>query len=89
MSSSSCGSRGLEQTLTEGQLVALRNLARKNAGDATAFVNISDCQHLTELGFAMRSRQGWEITPEGSAHLARHDVGDWRDGLVGRDPDGR
>ena len=36
-------------------------------------------QHLTELGFASRSRQGWDITGEGSAHLARLDAGGWRD----------
>lgn len=79
----------MESPLTEGQLAALQNLARKGAGDVTAFVNISDCQHLTELGFASRSRQGWDITPEGSAYLARRDAGGWRDGIVGRDPDGR
>jgi len=69
----------MEDALTAGQLAALRNLERKRAGDETAFVNISDCQHLTELGFASRSRQGWEITTGGSAHLARLDAGGWRD----------
>ena len=79
----------MEQVLTDGQLTALRNLGRKSAGDMTAFVNISDCQHLTELGFASRSRQGWDITTEGSAFLARRDSGDWRDGLVVKDPGDR
>ena len=79
----------MEQALTEGQLAALRNLARKGAGDVTAFVNIADCQRLTDLGLAVRSRQGWDITTEGSAHLARHGAGEWRDGLVGGDPSDR
>jgi hypothetical protein len=69
----------VENPLTDGQVSALRNLDRKRAGDETAFVNISDCQHLTELGFASRSRQGWDITAEGSAFLARLDAGGWRE----------
>jgi hypothetical protein len=69
----------VENPLTAGQVSALRNLERKRAGDETAFVNISDCQHLTELGFASRSRQGWDITAEGSAYLARLDAGGWRE----------
>jgi hypothetical protein len=69
----------VENPLTKGQVSALRNLDRKRAGDETAFVNISDCQHLTELGFASRSRQGWDITGEGAAYLARLDAGGWRD----------
>lgn len=79
----------MELVLTEGQIHALRNLGRKSAGDETAFVNISDCQHLTEMGFASRSRQGWDITASGSAYLARLDDGGWRDDPVVRDPDER
>ena len=56
--------------LTHTQLLALRNMARKHAGSITAFLNIADAQHLTEIGFAHRSRQGWDITPAGLAHLA-------------------
>jgi len=56
--------------LTEGQLHALRNLARKHTGEDVPFVNISDARQLTELGLAVRSQEGWSITPEGSAHLA-------------------
>jgi hypothetical protein len=56
--------------LTEGQLHALRNMARKYAGEAVPFVNISDARRLTELGLAVRGREGWSITPEGSALLA-------------------
>jgi len=69
----------MEAALTAGQVEALRNLERKRAGDETAFVNISDCQRLTELGLASRSRQGWDITADGSAHLARLNAGGWRD----------
>ena len=55
--------------LTDGQLNALRNLAEKRAGTVTAFINIGDARHLTELGLANRSRQGWDITEAGLAHL--------------------
>lgn len=61
--------------LTAGQLEALRNLADKRDGAATAFVNIGDARHLTELGFASRSRQGWDISAAGSAYLNRLDRG--------------
>jgi hypothetical protein len=57
--------------LSERQLHALRNLARKRAGDEVPFVNIADARALTELGLAERSREGWDITSEGSALLAR------------------
>lgn len=57
--------------LTDAELIALRNLAEKRGGSLTAFINIADAQRLTALGFASRSRQGWDITPAGSALLAR------------------
>ena len=57
--------------LTASQLHALQNLSRKRAGDEVPFVNISDARALTELGFAERSREGWDITPTGAAFLAR------------------
>lgn len=57
--------------LTTGQLDALKDLARKKAGEAVPFVNIADARALTDLGLAERSREGWDITPEGSALLAR------------------
>ena len=60
----------MSDSLTDGQLHALRNLADKQAGNLTAFVNIADARHLTELGLAARSRQGWDITAAGLAHLA-------------------
>ncbi|MEH6676070.1 hypothetical protein [Phenylobacterium sp.] len=56
--------------LTEGQLHALKNLSRKKAGGEVPFVNISDARVLVELGLAVRSRQGWDITPEGARLLA-------------------
>jgi hypothetical protein len=56
--------------LTASETAALRNLAEKKAGTLTAFVNIADARRLTELGLAQRSRQGWDITPEGAAYLA-------------------
>ena len=55
--------------LSAGQLIALRNLASKQAGDEVDWINISDARALTELGFANRSREGWQITPEGSSAL--------------------
>jgi hypothetical protein len=51
--------------LTTGQLDALKDLARKKAGEAVPFVNIADARALTDLGLAERSREGWDITPEG------------------------
>lgn len=57
-------------SLTDGQLLALRNLARKQAGEAVDFVNIADAQVLTDHGFAERGRGGWVITVTGAAALA-------------------
>ncbi len=68
--------------LTPGQRIALANLARKQAGEAVAWINIADARALTELGFADRGREGWRITAAGAAALAaisREDGGD--DGL--------
>ncbi|HZC16649.1 MAG TPA: hypothetical protein VE309_07800 [Caulobacteraceae bacterium] len=56
--------------LTPSQREVLRNLASKKAGDPVGFVNIADARALTDLGLAQRSREGWDITPEGSALLA-------------------
>jgi hypothetical protein len=57
--------------LTANQLHALQNLSRKRSGEDVPFVNIGDARALTELGFAERSREGWDITPTGAAFLAR------------------
>ena len=56
--------------LSEGQLSALRNLASKQAGKPVDFINIADARALTELGLAIRSREGWGITPAGAEALA-------------------
>jgi hypothetical protein len=56
--------------LSEGQLTALRNLASKQAGKPVDFINIADARALTELGLAIRSREGWDITPAGGEALA-------------------
>lgn len=57
--------------LTEADLHALRNLAEKKAGNDVAFINIAAARRLTDLGLATRSHEGWDITPDGSAVLAR------------------
>lgn len=56
--------------LAEGQRTALRNLARKQAGEDVDWINIADARALTDLGYAQRDRVGWKITPEGVAALA-------------------
>jgi hypothetical protein len=56
--------------LTDAQFEALRNLARKKAGDAVGWIAIGEAQELTELGFAARNRSGWEITEAGASALA-------------------
>ncbi|HEY9218070.1 MAG TPA: hypothetical protein VIO94_08475 [Phenylobacterium sp.] len=68
--------------LTGGQLRVLQNLADKRSGTMTSFINIADAQHLTELGLATRSRQGWDITTAGSAFLAGIDAAAIDDGSV-------
>jgi hypothetical protein len=55
--------------LTPGQLVALRNLARKQAGEAVNWINIADARSLTELGYADRNSEGWRITAAGALAL--------------------
>ncbi|MBI1404676.1 MAG: hypothetical protein GC145_00955 [Caulobacter sp.] len=52
-------------TLTEGQLIALENLALKQAGKPVDWINISDARSLTDLGLAERGREGWTITALG------------------------
>lgn len=57
--------------LSEIDLHALRILAEKKAGNAVPFINIAAARRLVDLGWATRSHEGWDITPEGSAALAR------------------
>jgi len=53
--------------LPEGQLAALQNLARKQAGEAVDWIGIADARALTELGLAERTGNGWRITSAGAA----------------------
>jgi hypothetical protein len=57
-------------TLTAGQLAALKNLARKKAGEDVDWINISDARALTDQGLAERTGGGWVITPAGASALA-------------------
>lgn len=57
--------------LSEGELHALQSLAEKKAGASIPFINIAAARRLTDLGLALRSHEGWDITPEGGAVLAR------------------
>ncbi|HEY5071903.1 MAG TPA: hypothetical protein VII63_07715 [Caulobacteraceae bacterium] len=56
--------------LTARQFSTLRNLARKQAGEDVDWINIADARHLTNLGLAERTREGWRITSAGGATLA-------------------
>ena len=57
--------------LTAGQMLALRNLARKEAGEEVDWIKIADALALTEQGLASRKPGGWRITPSGEAFLNR------------------
>ena len=56
--------------LTPDQLEALQNLSRKQAGEEVDYINISSARVLTELGLALRNREGWVISPTGVRLLA-------------------
>lgn len=56
-------------SLSDGQRLALANLARKQAGEDVDWINIADARALTDLGLAQRDRGGWTITPEGQTVL--------------------
>jgi hypothetical protein len=60
--------------LTPGQLDALRNLASKKAGLQVGWIVIADALGLTDLGFAVRDRSGWQITAAGASLLADQDL---------------
>ena len=57
--------------LTDAELHALQRLAEKKAGATVPFINIAAARALSDLGLAVRSHEGWDITPEGGALLAR------------------
>jgi hypothetical protein len=61
--------------LTDSQLDALRNLSRKRSGLDVGWIVISDARDLTDLGFAARSRSGWQITAAGASVLAHQELG--------------
>ena len=52
-------------------LRALRNLAERQPGQESNFVNIAAAQALTTLGLARHGGGGWEITPQGRNPLLR------------------
>jgi ribosomal protein S19E (S16A) len=56
--------------LTADQLTALKNLNRKEAGEAVDWISISAARQLTELGLAERTAQGWKITNAGRQSLS-------------------
>jgi len=58
--------------LSPAQFDALSNLARKKAGDDVGWVAIAQARELTDLGLAVRTRSGWEITDAGEAALSEH-----------------
>jgi hypothetical protein len=70
--------------LSEGQLDALRNLAHKRGGELVGWISIPDAQELTELGLAIRTRSGWEITEAGLAALNGEAARPPSDGVVVR-----
>lgn len=57
--------------LPANQMEALRNLARKHAGEPVDWINIADARALTDLGLAERNREGWNITPAGLQAMMR------------------
>jgi hypothetical protein len=56
--------------LTDNQRLALRNLARKEAGEEVGWINIGDAIALAEAGLCRRTAEGWKITAEGQAILS-------------------
>lgn len=72
----------VSDTLSDSQLNALRNLAERQPGQDSNFVNISAAQALTQMGLARRGGGGWEITPLGRNHLLRAVSRDDADGAA-------
>lgn len=60
----------MNAALPHRQRLALRNLARKNAGEEVGWINIADAIALAEAGLCRRTAEGWKITTEGQALLA-------------------
>ena len=60
----------MTDALPDSQRLALRNLARKNAGEEVGWINIADAIALAEAGYCRRTAEGWKITDVGQALLA-------------------
>ena len=56
--------------LSAASLGALRNLARKKAGNQVSWIAIAGARELTRLGYAIRNRSGWQITGSGADLIA-------------------
>jgi hypothetical protein len=52
-----------DMDMSDGELATLKALLAVDEGDAARFVNINVARTLTERGWAVRTRQGWAITP--------------------------
>ena len=52
------------------RLEALQNSHKKQLGHDVGFTNIAEAQALTNLGLALRTAQGWQITDAGAKLLA-------------------
>ena len=59
--------------LTTDQVHALRNLARKQAGEDVDYISISAARALTDMGYAERTASGWIISKLGNATLSTTD----------------
>lgn len=57
--------------LSSVHLDALANLHRKSRGGEVDWINIADARALVEFGLAVKTRQGWAITPAGEARLTQ------------------
>ncbi len=58
-------------TLSLTLAAALRQLSRKTAGEEVGWTDIAAAAELTALGLAIRTHQGWRITPLGEEALTR------------------
>jgi transglutaminase-like putative cysteine protease len=69
-SDADAASRARIENITDLELHTLELLAQKKAGQAVAFVKIAAARTLCDAGLAVRSHEGWDITPLGSAVFA-------------------
>lgn len=59
--------------LSSDHIHALRNLARKQAGEDVDYISISAARALTDMGYAERTASGWIISQLGNATLSTTD----------------